>query len=217
MADRTENLSRTRSLRNLRQFLLDAGLQSLHEYNQKHNAPQATMDHHAFLQVFSEVLAPDTSRVKRATATLRQKYYPLPESLTVLLQLLLSNESSPLRQLAATQAKTLVSKHWQAFPPAQKAEYRQRLLQGTLHEPEQIVRHAASRVVTQIAKTDLESGEWGDVFDVLLQASSNPDQRQREVGTYLLFTSLESLGEEMMPRFHEVLAVFSKTIGVFFL
>ena len=94
----------------------------------------------------------------------------------------------------------------------QKVQYRQQLLQGTLKEEEQLVRHAASRVITSIAKIDLENGEWLDVVDILLRAASSPDPRQRGVGTYLLFTSLESIGESMKERFQEMLQIFSKTI-----
>ena len=171
------------------------------------------MDNQKFLQVFSEVLAPDTARVKAATATLRSDYYPLPQSLTVLLQLLLSTEPSPLRQLAATQARSLVPKHWKKFSTQDKAQYRQRLLEGALAEEEQLVRHAAARVITAIAKIDLENQEWMNVFDQLLGAATNENPKQREVGTYLLFTSLESIGEAMMHRNHELLAVFAKTIS----
>ena len=150
--------------------------------------------------------------MKKATATLRTDYYRLPESLTVLIQLILSDQASPLRQLAATQARTLVPKHWRSFPAEQKSQIRQQLLQGTLQEPEQLVRHAASRVITAIAKIDLENGEWPDVINVLLRAANNPSVRQREVGTYLLFTSLETIGELLLHRFQDVLAIFSKTI-----
>ena len=150
--------------------------------------------------------------MKAATGQLRADFYPLPESLTVLLQLLLSDRPSPLRQLAATQAKTLVPRHWKHLSNDQKVQYRQQLLQGTLKEEEQLVRHAASRVITSIAKIDLENGEWLDVVDILLRAASSPDPRQRGVGTYLLFTSLESIGESMKERFQEMLQIFSKTI-----
>ena len=66
--------------------------------------------------------------------------------------------------------------------------------------------------MTAIAKIDLENGEWQDVFNVLLRAANNPSVRQREVGTYLLFTSLESIGEALMHRFQDILNTFSKTI-----
>ena len=154
----------------------------------------------------------DTNRVKQATATLRSDYYPLPESLTILLQLILSDQASPLRQLAATQARTLVSKHWKSLPVDQKSNVRQQLLGGILHEPEQLVRHAACRVITAIAKIDLENGDWPDFFDILLRAANNPSVQQREVGTYLLFTSLEVIGEALTHRFLDVLNTFNNTI-----
>ena len=143
---------------------------------------------------------------------MRADYYPLPESLTILLQLLLSDQPSDLRQLAASQARSLVPKHWKKLPNEQKANLRQQLLQGTLQEEEHIVQHAAARVIVSIAKIDTENGEWEDFLDILLRAANNPDPRQRDVGTFLLFTSLESLGDNMMPRFHEMLQIFSKTI-----
>ena len=95
----------------------------------------------------------------------------------------------------------------------EKAQYRQRLLAGTLQEEDQKVRHSASRVITSIAKIDLENGEWLDVFDILLRASASQHAREREVGTYLLFSCLETIGEAMVHRFPEMLSIFSKTIN----
>lgn len=126
---------------------------------------------------------------------------------------MLSDQSSPLRQLAATQtSRSLVPKHWKNLPGQQKGELRQQLLQGTLQEEDQLVRHAASRVITAIAKIDVQNGDWPDVVDVLMRAATSPDRRQREVGTYVLFTSLESLGDEMNHRFLDLMQIFSKTI-----
>ena len=103
-------------------------------------------------------------------------------------------------------------KHGKKLPDEQKANFRQQLLQGTLQEEEHIVQHAAARVIVSIAKIDTENGQWEDFLDILLRAANSPDPRQRDVGTFLLFTSLESLEDKMMPRFHEMLQIFSKTI-----
>ena len=130
----------------------------------------------------------------------------------MLLQLLLSSQSLAQRQLAATEARKLVSKHWKNLPAQEKEHYRQILLQGTLEEEEQVIRHAAAQVITAVVKVDLENGQWLDIFDILLQAAGSNVVRERQVGTYLLFTSLESIGEAMRHRFPEMLAVFSKTI-----
>jgi len=85
-------------------------------------------------------------------------------------------------------------------------------LHGTLQEEDQLVRHAASRVITAIAKIDTENGKWPELLDLLLQAGASDHARSREVGTYILFTALESFGEGLMFKFHQMLQIFSKTI-----
>ncbi|KAL8982681.1 MAG: hypothetical protein Q9205_002886 [Flavoplaca limonia] len=155
----------------------------------------------------------DTARVKAATATLKSEYYTLPESLTVLLQLLVSDESLSLRQLAATQARSLVPKHWKALPDAQKPQIRQHILQRTLEEEQQLVRHGEARVITAIAKIDLSGGDWPDLFDTLHQAAGSETPRHREVGTYILFTTIEALEEDMTAKIPQLLELFGKTIN----
>ncbi|KAL8964002.1 MAG: hypothetical protein Q9183_004783, partial [Haloplaca sp. 2 TL-2023] len=171
------------------------------------------MDTNKFVQLFNEILAPDTGRVKAATAKLKADYYPLPESLSILLQLLVSDQNASLRKLAATQARSLVSKHWKTIPSGQKSQIRQRLLQKTLEEEDQLVRHGSCRVITAIAKVDLDNGEWPDLFDTLVQAASSPTPRHREVGTYILFTTIEAMGEGVTAKFPQLLQVFGKTIS----
>jgi len=87
------------------------------------------------------------------------------------------------------------------------------LLQGTLQEEDQLVRHAASRVITAIAKVDTSNEEWPELVDLLLQAGASDHPRSREVGTYVLFTALESFGEGVMCKFSQMLQLFSKTIS----
>ena len=118
-----------------------------------------------------------------------------------------------MRKLAATQARSLVPKHWKDLPENQKPQIRQHLLQKTLAEEEQLVRHQAARVITAIAKIDLEDGQWPDLYDLLLQAAGSQNVRHREVGTYLLFTTVEAFGDDMMSRFAHMLEIFSRTIS----
>ena len=154
----------------------------------------------------------DTDRVKAATSTLRKDYYTSPESLSLLLQLLTSHDSPQLRQLAATQARSLVPKHWNSIPNPQKPEIRNRLLQATLSESAALVRHSAARVISAIAKIDIEDGEWIDLPGLMQHAAVSSNVQQREVSTYILFTILESMGDGFMHRFQELFTLFSKTI-----
>ena len=188
------------------------------------------MDQATFVQLLESVLArksctalpkasdsdktsADTSRVKAATATLRKEYYTSPESLGLLLQILTSHESPQLRQLAATQARALVPKHWSSIPSTHKPQIRTHLLQSTLNEQTSIVRHAAARVISAIAKIDIEDAQWADLPGTLIQTAGTSDNpHEREVCTYILFAILESVGDDFMHRFAELFMLYDRTI-----
>ena len=157
-------------------------------------------------------LIADTERVKAATATLRKDYYPNPQSLAFLFQILASHDSPQLRQLAAVEARTLVAKHWSAVPTASKPEVRTMLLQTTLAEQEKLVRHSAARVIAAVAGIDLENKEWLDLPTTLQQAASSQDPAQREVGIYILYTLLDTMGDGFMESTSPLFLLFEKTI-----
>ena len=157
-------------------------------------------------------LTADTERVKAATAKLKKDYYSSPQSLGLLLQLLTSHENAQLRQLAATQARSLVPRHWAAVPSAHKAQIRNHLLQSTLNEEASLVRHAAARVISAVAKIDIENEEWTDLPDIMQQAAVSDNPHEREVSTYILFTILESIGDGFMHMFHQLFTLFERTI-----
>ncbi|KAI9834068.1 MAG: hypothetical protein M1819_003353 [Sarea resinae] len=170
------------------------------------------MDQQRFVQLLESVLAPDTERVKSATNELKKNYYTSPAALALLLQILTSHQSQQLRQLAAVEARSLVPKHWAALPAEQKPHIRTQLLQSTLNEESSLVRHSLARVVSAIAKVDLDDGEWADLPDFLERAATSQHAREREVGVYILFTLLEAVGDGFMDKLPRLFALFSKTI-----
>ena len=171
------------------------------------------MDSQKFFRLLQEILAPNTERVKAATAELRSNYYPSPDSLVLLLQLLLSGESSNIRQLAGTQARSLVPKHWKKFTADQRAQLHHKLLQDTLNENDAVVRHASARVISAIAKIDFQDGEWLDLIDLLSNAAANAKPVQKNVAVYILFALLDTSGDLFMHKFSELLKVFGRTIN----
>lgn len=170
------------------------------------------MDQQRFLQQLQIVLDPTKGSVKAATAILQNDFYKQPESLLFLIQLLISHDSTELKQLAATQARPLVSKQWAKTPSEQRAHARTQLLQATTSEPSSLVRHASSRLVGAIAKVDLEDGEWPELPGFLQQAATSPKQEERAVGVYLLYSMLETMGDGFSAKFKDLFALFSRTI-----
>ena len=109
------------------------------------------------------MLDPKKGNVKTATNILQNEFYKQPQSLLFLIQLIISHDSTELKQLAATQARPLVPKHWTKTPTEQRQHARTQLLQATLSEESSLARHSAARLISSIAKVDLEDGEWPEL------------------------------------------------------
>ena len=150
--------------------------------------------------------------VKEATAKLKKDFYPHPESLSLLLQILVSDGPPQLRQLVATQARTLVRRHWSKIPDSQKPQIRNALLQSTLHEQNTAVRHGSARVIAVVASLDFADGEWADLPKSMLQAATQPDAKERAVSTYIILTLLDEMTQEQAAQMGPLYDVFQKTI-----
>ena len=150
--------------------------------------------------------------VNEATTKLKKDFYPKPESLSLLLQLLVSDEPPQLRQLAATQARNHVRKHWPKTPDDHKPQIRSALLQSTLHEPNVTVRHASASVIASIAGLDFADGQWTDLPRSMMQAASGSNVKEREVSTYIILTLLDEMTEEQTAQLGPLYQLFEKTI-----
>ena len=170
------------------------------------------MDQSKFLEQLHIVLDPKKGNVKTATSILQNEFYKQPQSLLFLTHLVISHDSPDLKQLAATQARPLVSKHWTKLPKDQRQQARSQLFQATLTEEASLPRHAASRLMSAIAKIDLEDGEWNELPGLLQQASTSSKVSDRVVGTYVLYSILETMGDGFSSKFKELFQLFSKTI-----
>lgn len=170
------------------------------------------MDQQRFLQQLQIVLDPKKGNVKTATSVLQNEYYKKPESLLFLIQLVISHDSPDLKQLAATQARPLVSKHWTKTPSQHRQTARSQLYQATLSEQNALARHSASRLISAIARIDLEDGEWRELPGQLQQAATSLKKEERAIGVYILYSILETMGEGFNSKFKELFTLFGKTI-----
>jgi hypothetical protein len=114
--------------------------------------------------------------------------------------------------LAAIEARKLVTKHWADLPEDQRNSLRNQLFQFTLNEDVTLTRHSAARVIAAIASQDLPDGEWADLGGYLQQAATSSTARHREVGTYIIWTTLESVGDAFPGKPADLYKLFSSTI-----
>lgn len=150
--------------------------------------------------------------VKEATGVLQREFYNQPQCLVLLVQVATGHEDPNLRQLAAVEARSLVSKHWVSLPADQKPQIREQLLRATVGEASSLVRHSIARVISAIAKIDLNDGEWTDLPSFLVRASNSGNKDERAVGVYILFTILETLGDGFEEKYQDLFNLFNKTI-----
>ncbi|CCU75291.1 Karyopherin-like protein [Blumeria hordei DH14] len=170
------------------------------------------MDEKRFLELLQDIQIPDTERVKAATTELRKQYYPHPESLAYLLQILTSHHDDGVRQQAAIESLRLIQKHWTSITDDKKSVIRDVLLQGTLGEQKPLLRHASARVIASIAAIDFKNQQWPQLASILAHATTSDQVSHRETGTYIIYTLLESDCEIFQDKTSELFQLFGNTI-----
>ncbi|RKF60104.1 putative importin subunit beta-4 [Erysiphe neolycopersici] len=171
------------------------------------------MDQQKFLELLKEVQIPDTQRVKAATTELRKNYYPRPESLFLLLHILISHDAPEIRQQAAVEAFRLVEQHWPTLTEEQKLTTREQLLQRVLEEQKPSIRHLSSRIIAAIASLDFKNGQWPQLPNWLAQIATSNISAHREIGLYIIYTLLEDAFEVFENKLSDLFQLLNTTIN----
>ncbi|KAM7208388.1 Armadillo-type fold [Naviculisporaceae sp. PSN 640] len=150
------------------------------------------MDKQRLAALLLESQVPDTQKVKATTAELQKNYYPNPQCLLLLIELIATESNVGIRQQAAITANRLAEKHWEAIPKEQKPAVREHLVQATLREQNAACRHAESRLIATIATIDFEEGQWTELFPALVNLSASANVAERQVASYIIFSLLEA-------------------------
>ncbi|KAK9473547.1 armadillo-type protein [Dipodascopsis tothii] len=165
------------------------------------------------VELLTQVTAPNSAVIKAASTKLQNEFYTQPQSVPALVSIMQTNASPQLRQLAAIEARKRVMTHWEELDENLRSQMRSSLLQSTLQEQTSIVRHASSRVISEIAKIDLSEGKWPDLPAFLQNASVSQSPSDREVGVYILYTLLDVIDGTFANKLQELFGIFSRTIN----
>ncbi|KAJ8098310.1 armadillo-type protein [Lipomyces tetrasporus] len=164
-------------------------------------------------ELLNQTTAPNSAAIKSASNKLQKEFYPLPQSVAALIQIMQQNQSQQIRQLGAVEVRKLISNHWDDLDESIRVQIRHSLLQSTLQEPSPLVRHASSRVISEIAKIDLPHNAWSDLPEYLHKAATSASASEREVGVYILYTLLDTMEETFGDKVGELFSLFSHTIN----
>ncbi|ODQ66396.1 ARM repeat-containing protein [Nadsonia fulvescens var. elongata DSM 6958] len=166
----------------------------------------------------AQIASPDSAAIKAASESLQKNFYTRPECIAALIHTLQSHPEAQLRQLAGIEVRKLIPKYWEgdSISAGVKAQIKSSLLTSTLAEQSPLPRHTSSRVISAIAKIDLELNAWSELLPFLHEtASSTTDEASapnREVAVYIIYTLLDSEITALYNANTELLQLFSKTL-----
>ncbi|KAF8347702.1 armadillo-type protein [Amanita rubescens] len=156
----------------------------------------------------------DTNLVKTATAQLNQEYYKNPACISALASIIANSPEQPVRQLAAVEMRKRVSQNsgklWTLLPQNEREEIKAKLPEFVLAEPNDLVRHAAARVIASIASNEFSHATWPQLLPYLIQTCMSSDVKHREVGIYIIFTVLEAIAEGFEDHMEEFFKIFQQ-------
>ncbi|GAA6010123.1 hypothetical protein JCM10207_007571 [Rhodosporidiobolus poonsookiae] len=179
--------------------------------------PQFTQSLFATLQ---QTIAPDTQVIKAATVQLNNHFYTDARCVPSLFEIGTSSPEAAIRQLALVELRKRISakknKQWLAQPQELRSAIKSRVLEFLLSETNGQARAAATRLVSAIAKLELDKGVWPELLPWLWQMSSAPVAQHREVALQTIFILLDSIAvsssASSATQIPQLLELLSKTL-----
>ncbi|KAF9525156.1 armadillo-type protein [Crepidotus variabilis] len=169
--------------------------------------------HNLLLQTTSN----DTALLKATTAQLNQEFYKNPACISALASILASSPEKPVRQLAAVELRKRIAQNsgnlWILLPSNEREEIKARLPQVILAEEDNLVRHSAARVIAAIASIEVPQGTWNNLLPFLQETCASSNAAHREVGSYILYTVLESIVEGFQDYLPHLFQLFSSLLN----
>lgn len=161
----------------------------------------------ALEETLQQTFAPAT--VKLATSKLSKTFYTNPLALPSLLHILQNAQQDQLKQLAAVEARKLISSKWETVDAGIKPQIREALLQNTFSQSSKLIRHSSARVVAAIGEYDLQDNTWPELLPTLIAGVQNPEAQTKEMAVYTLFTLLETQIPALVPHQDDFVTLFA--------
>ena len=150
--------------------------------------------------------------MKHATTELQKDAFTSAAALISLIHIHVTHTSTDVRQLAAVEARSLVARQWREVSSESRVQARNALLQSIMHLENALLRHTSARLISAIAKIDIDDGEWADLPSFLQQAATSQVPMQREIGVYIFYVLLETAASDFVDQFSVLFDLFKKTI-----
>lgn len=163
-----------------------------------------------------KIISPDNTAIQQASQALQNKFYKSTLIIPALIHILQSSPETQIRQLAGVEARKIINREWldsSKISSEIKSQIKGTILASTLAEQDALVRHTSSRVISSIAKIDVEENLWPELLPALYQSANSSVAVEREVAIYIIFTLLEAELEILDDSTITLLELFGNTIN----
>ena len=160
-------------------------------------------------ETLKQTFVPDSAVVKQASQKLQKELYTNPLALPSLVQILQTADNDALKQIAAVESRKLVLNNWETVDSSLKPQIRSTLLSNVFQQSSKTIQHSYATVIGAIAEQDLEHNEWPDLLPTLINAIQDSNPQNKLIGTYTLYTVLDTHTPAVVPHIHDFLDLFS--------
>lgn len=164
----------------------------------------------ALEETLQQTFAPAT--VKLATARLSKDFYLNPLALPSLFHILQNAEQDQVKQLAAVEARKLISTKWEAVDASLKDPIKEALLRNTFTQLNKLIRHSSARVVAAIGEIELEQNLWPYLLSTLINGINDGDAQTKDMAVYTLYTLLETQIPALGPYLDDFVTLFANLL-----
>ncbi|KAJ9454429.1 putative importin subunit beta-4 [Diplonema papillatum] len=119
------------------------------------------------------------------------------ECVALLVAQLENSQHAGVRQLASILLRKKILGHWRNVDVDLKQRVKATLLACAMKETVRVVRLGVTHCIAMLAKTELASGTWPELFQFIEQRSQDADPAQRELPILLLHACSETIAAQL--------------------
>lgn len=141
-----------------------------------------------------------------------KRYLKLGQSVSDLMQQMISNPQANVRQLASVLLRKRIVKHWAGLTPEVQTGVKTALIDRIVNESESIVRKNVASLTAALASNIL--ADWPELLTFISSCTDSQVTAAKEIGLYLLAELLENheICDFLKPHSEKLMALFASSL-----
>lgn len=164
--------------------------------------------------IIKQLLIPDNEVIKKASEQMKV-LFKNHDIVPMFCQVLGTSDSSEVRQYAAVLLRKKIQKkhHYFVLDEVIRKNIRENIIQLFLQETEKTVQTSIAQIIATVAKHELPSKNWPQLFNFILEYTRSSDPHHREIGIFLMNKVAAMATEQLKPHLLSVLELLSEALS----